>query len=407
MKRLNFILLIALSIVLVGCGSSVESVADRQTAGIAVAEADAGSGVAIAKGSDPLIEVAEKEINLGDVDPAASEVTGTLFFFNNGGKPLQIRKVNGPCSCFAGYSGDKLVQPGDGGAIDVRFDKSKLPMGESRRVVRIETNDPKHRVQEVYFTFNIKRDPMQEELRLVRTELKAVRHELHLLQADIKKVIAGGNGGTPTPAKKATPRPVDTTVYAVNIGDSPTIGPKDALITIVEFTDLQCPYCIREYPKLKQIAQEYPDKVQVVFKHRPLAFHKKAKPAHAAVELARIEGGSESFWKMHDMIMAEPKKLEVTDLRAYAEMLGLDMARFDKVMADAEQIDALLKTDMAEADKCKVRGTPTVLVNGLKMTDRSIDGYKKRIDEILADTGKKEVAKAEQAPEEPKADAAG
>ena len=304
MKKLNFILLIALSIVLVGCGSSVESVTSRQAAPVAesadVTEADTASGSVIVKGSDPLIAVAEKEIDLGDVDPADSEIVGTLFFFNNGGKPLQIRKVNGPCNCFAGYSGDKLIQPGDGGAIDVRFDKSKLPMGESRRLVRIETNDPKHRVEEVYFTFNIERDPMQEELRLVRSELRAVRHELHLLQTDIKKLVGSG-----TVAKKAAPRPVDTTVYAINIGDSPTIGPKDAPVTIVAFTDLQCPYCVREYPKLMQVVHDYQDKVQIVFKHRPLAFHKKAKPVHAAVELAKIEGGSEGFWKMHDLIMAE------------------------------------------------------------------------------------------------------
>ena len=407
MKLLSLVVLTGFVVCFSGCGSSVETAGNESAGGlddaVEVADTDTASDTIIVKGSYPLIAVVEKEIDIEIIDPDASEVTGTLFFFNNGGKPLQIRKISGPCNCFAGYSGDKLIQPGDGGAIDVRFDKSKLPMGESRRLVRIETNDPKHRVEEVYFTFNIERDPMQEELRLVRSELRAVRHELHLLQTDIKKLVGSG-----TVAKKAAPRPVDTTVYAINIGDSPTIGPKDAPVTIVAFTDLQCPYCVREYPKLMQVVHDYQDKVQIVFKHRPLAFHKKAKPVHAAVELAKMEGGSEGFWKMHDLIMAEPKKLEVTDLHEYAETLGLDMARFDKVMADAEQIDALLKADRAEADKCKVRGTPTILVNGLKMTDRSIEGYKKRIDGILANTAEKGVAKAEQAaPVESKTDSAG
>ena len=89
----------------------------------------------------------------------------------------------------------------------------------------------------------------------------------------------------------------------------------------------------------------------------------KAKPAHAAVELALREKGDEGFWKMHDMIMAEPKKLEISDLRGYAEELGLDMDEFDKVTADKEAIDEMLADDKGLARKCKVRGTPTVMIN--------------------------------------------
>jgi len=353
--------------------------------------------------SGPAIKVAETEIDLGNIPVDAQEVVGSIFFFNDGSQPLQIRKVHGPCACFAGYSGDKLLEPGNGGQLEVKFDKNKIPSGSVKRVVNIETNDPANKKVKVYFTFNVERSKDEEELRVLRSNLTAIRKDLHILRSDMSKVLAElkslkGSGtknaaaspcgnGKKQQAAKAKPKPkADTTVYDIAIGDSPVLGPKDASVTIVEFADFQCPYCIREFPKIRKVLDEYKDKVRFVFKHHPLSFHKKAKPVHAAAELARLQGGAEMFWKMHDMIMAEPKKLEIADMRGHAEKLGLDLTRFDEVMADAKKIDELLSTDIAESKKCKVRGTPTVFVNGMKMTDRSIDGYKARIDGILKGT---------------------
>ena len=129
--------------------------------------------------------------------------------------------------------------------------------------------------------------------------------------------------------------------------------------------------------------QEYPDKIKLVFKHFPLDMHKKAKPVHSAAELANIQGGSELFWKMHDKIVAEPKKLDISDLRKHAETLGLNLTRFDEYLADEGKINDLLEADISIAKKCKVRGTPTVFINGLKAANRSIDGYRSRVDDIL------------------------
>ncbi|TSA44655.1 hypothetical protein D4R52_03925, partial [bacterium] len=87
----------------------------------------------------------------------------------------------------------------------------------------------------------------------------------------------------------------------------------------------------------------------------------------------------------HDMILADQKKLEIADLRVYAKNIGLDLDKFDKVTSDATMIDELLKADKVMAIKCNVKATPTILINGLKLTNRSIEGYKKRINEILAE----------------------
>jgi len=92
---------------------------------------------------------------------------------------------------------------------------------------------------------------------------------------------------------------------------------------------------------------------------------------------------------MHDTILENRKKIDVADLRGYAESMGLNLGEFDKLMADEKKMDELLKADMAEARKCKVRGTPTVLINGLKLANRSLESYKKRIDAILKAGSKK------------------
>ena len=208
-------------------------------------------------------------------------------------------------------------------------------------------------------------------------KFKAVMTKLE----EVKKAAAAKPAST-----KRTP---DTTVYNVNVADSPYLGAKDAAVTIVEFSDFQCPYCIREVPKFKKLIEQYPNDVKVVFKHYPLSFHKKAKPASAAAIFAQKQKGNDAFWEMHDKIIAGgTKKLDVPILRTYAEEMGLDLAGFDAVMASPAEIDKLLKPDMDEAKKCKVRGTPTVLVNGLKQSLRTPEAYKARIDKILADKKK-------------------
>lgn len=218
---------------------------------------------------------------------------------------------------------------------------------------------------------------LQSEVSSLKAEVEKVRGEQQTIQrelAALKKVAAK------PPARQQ--RKVDTTVYEIPIGNSPVLGSKDAPVTIVEFSDLQCPYCIKEYPKLQQVLKDYPNDVKVVFKHFPLSFHKKAPAAHAATVLAGKQG-EETFWKMHDLIVQNPRNLDVPDLRKHAETLGLDLQEFDIVMADPARIDELFKADMAQARKCNVSGTPSVFINGLKLANRNPEGYKARIDELL------------------------
>jgi protein-disulfide isomerase len=338
--------------------------------------------------SSPVLNIDQKDVNLGSIPREAEEIVGTIFLFNTGGSDLLIHNVTGPCVCFKGYDGDKLIKAGDAGQIFVRFNKSEIPAGRVRRSVYIESNDTANPKTEVGFTFTIARDPTEEEIRALKSEVAGLRREVHALSQQIQTLsteIKNDKGNAEANSKSAAKNKIDTTVYEIEVGSSPVLGPKDAPVTIVEFTDLQCPFCAREYPTLKEILQQYTGKVRLVFKHYPLAFHTKAKPAHAAAELVYRKAGSDAFWKMQYMLLADPNKIEITELRNYAKSIGVDMYNFDKVMGSQTMMDELLKADKAMAIKCKVQATPTILVNGLKLTNRNISDYKKRIDEILTE----------------------
>jgi protein-disulfide isomerase len=205
-----------------------------------------------------------------------------------------------------------------------------------------------------------------------------MRNDIRKISSQLDKVsVVGLNRPSPK-------REVDLTVYDLTMGESASLGSKSASISIVAFMDYECPYCPNEYEKLKTLVKESQGNVKLTIKHYPLSFHKQAPFAASAAELAKMDKGDEGFWTMSDMLFAHNKQLQIGDLRQYAQKLGLQMRQFDDVMADPNRIDALLAADKAEAAKCKVNGTPTVLINGLKLQDRSPEGYKKRIDEILS-----------------------
>ena len=111
------------------------------------------------------------------------------------------------------------------------------------------------------------------------------------------------------PAQPRPPaRPTEDTraVYRVALDDSPVRGPADALVTVVESSDFECPFCKRVTPTLKALEEQYRGKIRFVFKQNPLPFHPRAAPAANAAEEARAQGGDAKFWAMHDALFASP-----------------------------------------------------------------------------------------------------
>ena len=191
-----------------------------------------------------------------------------------------------------------------------------------------------------------------------------------------------GAGGRPMPSAAEGPEiPDPSKHYTVDTGSAPIRGGKDAPITIVEFSDFQCPFCGRVNPTLAQISQVYGDKVKVAFKHLPLSIHPDSPAAHAAAESAHRQG---KFWEMHDKIFANQHEIKPDKLRAYAKEIGLDLAKFDKDVASPD-VKKRIEADSQEAEKLGVSGTPAFFINGRYLSGaQPFENFKKMIDEELA-----------------------
>ena len=179
--------------------------------------------------------------------------------------------------------------------------------------------------------------------------------------ADVKGALGRLEAGSARPAAAAQPgRPDPSRRYTLNTNGSPSRGNASAKITIVEFSDFQCPFCSRVTPTLEQVLESYADDVRIVFKHLPLAMHAKAPAAHAAAEAAHRQG---KFWEMHDLIFASQAAMAPEKYVEYAQQIGLDVERYQRDVA-SDEVKKKIEADTAEAAKLDVSGTPAFFVNG-------------------------------------------
>jgi len=173
---------------------------------------------------------------------------------------------------------------------------------------------------------------------------------------------------------------------AIKLTSAPARGADPAKVTIVEYSDFQCPYCLKARPTLQKVLDEYPQQVNHVFKHFPLSFHKAAMNAHQAVAAAGNQG---KFWEMHDEIFDSPKDLAPETMRKHAETLGLDMAKFDTDYA-SEETAKKIADDQKEGRSIGVRGTPAFFVNGKYMAGaQPYEAFKREVDAALKKDDKK------------------
>jgi protein-disulfide isomerase len=186
----------------------------------------------------------------------------------------------------------------------------------------------------------------------------------------------------PAPARPGRPDP--NRRYTVNVEGAPSLGPASAPVTLVEFSDFQCPFCSRVGPTLKQIRETYGDQVRLVFKHLPLDMHRDAPGAHAAAEAA---GRQDKFWEMHDKIFENQRELNAEKYKQYATELGLDVAQFEKDVASSE-VKARVDADKREAASLGATGTPSFFINGRYLSGaRPFEAFKEIIDAELEAKG--------------------
>ncbi|MCA1585662.1 MAG: thioredoxin domain-containing protein [Acidobacteria bacterium] len=140
----------------------------------------------------------------------------------------------------------------------------------------------------------------------------------------------------------------------------PARGAASAPITIIEFSDFQCPFCGRVTPTLDKLRAAYPEKIRFVFKDFPLPNHAEAPKASEAAHCANDQG---KYWEMHDRLFANQQALAVPALKQHAAALGLDAATFDRCL-DSNKYADIVQADLEEGQKLGIQSTPTLYING-------------------------------------------
>jgi protein-disulfide isomerase len=169
----------------------------------------------------------------------------------------------------------------------------------------------------------------------------------------------------------------------IDIAHAPTRGPATAPISLVEFSDFECPFCAITAPVVRQLLLAYPTQVRFAFKHYPLPMHKESPLAHEAALAAGDQG---KFWEMHDLLFATQSKLTRDDLIAKAQQLNLDVARFTKDL-DSHRFKPQVDADRQEGNRLGVDGTPFFFINGHAISGGAdLPSFKHLIDAALKET---------------------
>jgi protein-disulfide isomerase len=167
--------------------------------------------------------------------------------------------------------------------------------------------------------------------------------------------------------------------------DSPTYGPEDAPVTVVEFSDFECSYCRRVVGTLDQVKENYGDQVRIVFRQYPLQNHPSAQKA---AEASLCANDQDKFWPMHDLLFAEQDRLDVDSLKKKADRIGLERAVFDDCL-DSARHEEKVRSDMQDGTSVGVSGTPSLFVNGINVPGGAVsyETLSQVIDEELQRVG--------------------
>ncbi len=166
--------------------------------------------------------------------------------------------------------------------------------------------------------------------------------------------------------------------------DAPSYGPVDSKVTIVEFSDFQCPFCSKAATAVKDLKAKYGTKVHFVFRQFPLSFHQNA---HLAAEAALAAAAQGKFWEFHDKVFENQKAIERANLETYAKEIGVKLDAFKKAL-DGGEFKAKVDSDVKLGGEVAVQGTPTMFLNGKRVqnpTDTA--AVSKMIDDALAGKG--------------------
>ena len=196
------------------------------------------------------------------------------------------------------------------------------------------------------------------------------------------KLIALQQAGAAAPALPPGPPPEDfTTVYQIPVTHTPVIGQKNAPVTIVAFTDFQCPFCARFHAPMVEAIKADSGKANYMIKNYPLAFHPQAKPAAKAALAAGEQG---KYAEMADALLENNQNLGEELFKKLAKDIGLNVNKFWKDYQGKDaQWEKYIQDDIDLGNQVQVRGTPTFYINGRKTNARDVAGWKAEIEQAL------------------------
>jgi len=228
---------------------------------------------------------------------------------------------------------------------------------------------------------------LQETLAGIEQKQDTIIAKLGAMEEKLAQAPAPGRpGADPKAQKPGGPDP--KAVYKVEVGDAYFKGGVDAKVTIVEWSDFQCPFCSRVVPTIGEINKAYGDDVKIAFKHNALPMHNRARPAAVAAEAAGKQG---KFWEMHDILFANAKELTDENFVKWAEEIKLDVEQFKKDLTDPA-IGKKVDENQKQGTGLGARGTPAFFVNGRYLSGAQpfpafkvlIDEEMKKADALLA-----------------------
>ena len=217
----------------------------------------------------------------------------------------------------------------------------------------------------------------------VQVTQKEILAKLEKMEKDQATLLAKVQGAAPAAAR---PQVDPNKVYEIPVGNSSVRGPKTAPVTIVMFSDFQCPFCGQAVPIVDEVLKAYPKDVNFIMKQFPLRqIHPNAEPAAEAAIAAGRQG---KFWEMHDELYKNNKNLTPETIKGIAEKIGLDTKKWEADKS-SDDVKKQIDDELALGQKVDVRGTPSIFINGKVAQNRSVDGFKAQIDAELKAKGKK------------------
>lgn len=249
--------------------------------------------------------------------------------------------------------------------------QSMLPLGADLRSINGDLASIKN-----HLTSGGGNGPVLDRLTVIERRLK-----------NIEDKMTAAPAGEPTAKQQMPPSEDYNKFYTIEVGKSYVKGKKDAPVTIVAFTDFQCPFCARFHTPFQEALKAYSGKANFIIKNYPLPFHPFAKPA-AKVALAAGEQGK--YFEMTDILLENQQKLNDAGYQELAKKIGLNVTKLMKDLKDKDaEYEEILTKDTQLAGTVDVRGTPTFFINGKKTMARDVESIKAAIDKALSEKGAK------------------